>query len=65
MERAKEIALEDAGLAAADVTFTKEKLDVDDGSRSMTSIFMQTMSSTNMRSTPLQAPYTAKAGKRL
>ena len=31
LDRAKEIALEDAGLAAADVTFTKEKLDVDDG----------------------------------
>ncbi len=31
LDRAKEIALEDAGLAAADVTFTKEKLDLDDG----------------------------------
>lgn len=31
LDKAKEIALADAGLTVADVTFTKEKLDVDDG----------------------------------
>ena len=31
LDKAKEIALADAGLAIADVTFTKGKLDVDDG----------------------------------
>lgn len=31
LDKAKEIALDDAGLAITDVTFTKEKLDVDDG----------------------------------
>lgn len=31
MEKAKTIALEDAGLAASDVNFTKTKLDTDDG----------------------------------
>ena len=31
LDEAKEIALEDAGLSASQVSFTKEKLDVDDG----------------------------------
>lgn len=33
LERAKEIALERAGLSEADVTFTRERLEVDDGVR--------------------------------